>query len=134
MKRKPKPDKRKVISDAKLLKLWGNIVRERADWRCEYPDCTVHATQFHPHHFYSRRHLSIRYDPQNGLCLCAHHHTMGAFAAHSDPDFKDRIISTGVRTPEWREELIKKRTLIIANKQKFKEDAYQFLIMLSKGG
>ena len=117
----------KAITDAKLLKLWADIVRERAGWRCEYPDCDIHATQLHPHHFYSRRHAAIRYDPDNGLCLCSHHHTMGSFSAHHDPDFKDRIISTGVRTPEWNDKLREKRNMIVKNNKAFKEDAYEKL-------
>ena len=73
----------------------------------------------------------MRYDPLNGICLCAYHHTMGSFSAHSDPDFKDRIISTGVRTPEWRESLTEKRNLTPRNDAAFKEAA---LANLTKWG
>ena len=117
----------KKITDDHLLKLWANIVKERAGWKCEYPGCVVRATQLHPHHWYSRRHASLRYDPLNGLCLCSHHHTMGAFSAHNDPDFKDRIISTGVRTPEWNDKLREKRNVIVKNNQAFKEETYENL-------
>ena len=120
------PSKKKITDDY-LLKLWGNIVKERAGCKCEYPDCTVRTTQLHPHHWYSRRHASLRYDPMNGIALCAFHHTMGSFSAHSDPDFKDKIISTGVRTPEWNDALREKRNMIVKNNQAFKEDAYENL-------
>ena len=120
-------DKKRSISDGALLKLWGNIVKERAGWKCEYPDCDVRATQLHPHHWYSRRHSSIRYDPLNGICLCAVHHTMGSFSAHHDPDFKDRILSTGVRTAEWNDKLREKRNLVVKNNQAFKNEAYELL-------
>ena len=114
--------KMRKITDKSLLKIWGEIVKERANWKCEYPDCMVNAMQLHPHHFYSRKHASIRYDPSNGLCLCSHHHTLGSFSAHQDPDFKDRIISTGVRTPEWRERLLIQRSVIVKNNQTFKDE------------
>lgn len=119
---------RRPISDAKLLKLWGDRVRERANWRCEYPDCSVHTTQLHPHHFYSRRHAALRYDVENGIALCAVHHTLGSFSAHNDPDFKDRIIATGVRSQDWNEKLRLKRNLIVKNNQAFKEAALRALI------
>ena len=119
---------KKPITDAALLKLWANIVKERAGWKCEYPDCNCNYTQLHPHHFYSRRHASLRYDPDDGVALCPFHHTMGAFSAHHDPDFKDRIIATGVRTREWQEKLREKRNLIVKNNQAFKEAARENLL------
>jgi len=121
------PKKKRSISDDHLLKLWGNVVKERAGHRCEYPDCHINATQFHPHHWYSRRHASLRYDPLNGICLCSHHHTMSPFSAHNDPDFKDRILSTGVRTAEWNDALREKRNQIVKNNAAFKEAALENL-------
>jgi len=120
--------KSKPITDAKLLQLWGDRVRERADWRCEYPDCSVRTTQLHPHHFYSRRHAAIRYDVDNGICLCPVHHTLGSFSAHQDPDFKDRIIGMGVRSQDWNDNLRLKRNMIVKNNQAFKDAAYKKLM------
>jgi len=80
--------KGKKITDAKLLKLWGDAVKERAGHRCEYPDCNVHYTQLHPHHLYSRRYVTMRYCLDAGIALCPYHHTMGGLSAHHDPDFK----------------------------------------------
>ena len=119
--------KKKAVTDCYLMKMLGNICKERADFKCEYPDCNIKSSQLHPHHFYSRRHAAIRYDPDNIIILCAVHHTMGSFSAHNDPDFKDRIIATGVRTPEWNDRLREKRNVIVKNSQAFKEQAYENL-------
>jgi hypothetical protein len=119
MKKSTRNGKKKV-SEARLLKLWGDIVKEKAGWKCEYPDCTVKSTQLHRHHFYSRKHKAIKYDPDNGLCLCAQHHVLGSFSAHQDPDFKDKIIVAKVRSAEWREKLIEKRNIIITDNEENK--------------
>ena len=120
--------KRKAVTDASLLKLLGNICKERANFRCEYPDCDVRSSQLHPHHFYSRRNASIRYDPDNIIVLCPIHHTLGSFSAHNDPDFKDRIIATCVRSQDWNEKLRLKRNLIVKNNQAFKDAALKKLM------
>jgi hypothetical protein len=117
----------KKISDKTLLKAWSKAVRERADYKCEYPDCSVNYTQVHPHHFFSRRHVSLRYDLENGICLCPVHHTMGSFSAHKDPTFKDLIIATGVRSSEWLDKLIQKRNIIQKNTQQWKDECYERL-------
>lgn len=120
----PKPIKKKkraAISDKKLLELWREAVIERAGHRCEYPECTINVTQLQAHHFYTKRIVSMRYNLDNGLCLCSHHHTMGAFAAHRDPDFKDIIIARGVRTQEWHDDLIKLKNQRIKNTPAFKQ-------------
>ena len=119
----PKPVKKKVrqvITDKRLLTLWRTAVIERAGHRCEYPECTVKATQLQAHHFYTKRIVPLRYDMENGLCLCAYHHTLGAFGAHRDPDFKDIIISRGVRSEEWHNNLIKKKQQTVKNTPAFK--------------
>ena len=119
----PKPTKKKgrqAITDKRLLALWREAVIERAGHRCEYPECTVKATQLQAHHFYTKRIVPLRYDMENGLCLCAYHHTLGAFGAHRDPDFKDIIISRGVRSEEWHDSLIKKKQQTVTNTPAFK--------------
>jgi hypothetical protein len=119
----PKPTRKKkkaAISDKKLLALWREAVIERAGHKCEYPECTVNATQLQAHHFYTKRTVAMRYNLENGLCLCPIHHTLGAFAAHKDPDFKDIIITRGVRTQEWHDNLIKQKNVITTNTPAFK--------------
>ena len=117
----------KPISDKMLLKLWGSAVIERAGHRCEYPNCTANYSQLHPHHVFSRRGVSTRYLLKNSLCLCPTHHTMGSFAAHSDPTFIATIIATGVRTEEWLNDLILERRKVQKNTQAFRDECYEKL-------
>jgi len=124
---KPKKEKRKKVSDRHLLKLWAEKVKERSGYRCEYPCCTVRTSQLHPHHIYSRRHAATRYDPDNGMCLCAHHHTLGSESAHHDPDFKEKIIAGGVRTRVDFDFLRYKKETITKNNQEFKDWWFDFL-------
>lgn len=97
--------KREELSDKTLLRLWGQAVIERAGHRCEYPGCRVNYTQLHPHHLYTRRWRAMRYNLMAGMALCPYHHTFGPDSAHQNPDFKDLIIATGVRTAKFFEEL-----------------------------
>jgi hypothetical protein len=117
----------KQISDKKLLKLWAAAVLERAGYKCEYPDCTVNYTQLHPHHLYSRRYVTMRYNLDNGIALCPSHHTMGGDSAHHDPDFKERLIATKVRTREFFDNLRAERNRIQKNTQAFKDECFDKL-------
>ena len=117
----------KIISDKKLLKLWGQAVIERAGRRCEYPDCNIHYTQLHPHHLYSRRYVTMRYNLDAGICLCPCHHTMGGLSAHHDPDFKSVLVATGVRTEEFFDRLREERNRIQKNTAAWKLECYEKL-------
>ena len=119
--------KGKKITDAKLLKLWGDAVKERAGHRCEYPGCNIHYTQLHPHHLYSRRYVTMRYSLDAGVCLCPVHHTMGGLSAHHDPDFKSVLVATGVRTEEFFDRLRAERNRVQKNTAAWKQACYQKL-------
>ena len=117
----------KIISDKKLLKLWGQAVIDRAGYRCEYPNCNIHYTQLHPHHLYSRRYVTMRYNLDAGICLCPSHHTMGGLSAHHDPDFKSVLVATGVRTEEFFDKLREERNRIQKNTAAWKLECYEKL-------
>lgn len=117
----------KPITDKKLLKLWGAAVIERAGHRCQYPDCNVNYTQLHPHHLYSRRYVTMRYNLEAGIALCPSHHTMGGNSAHLCPDFKDTLIATGVKTAEFFDRLRAERNRIQKNNQAWKDECYEKL-------
>ena len=117
----------KIISDKKLLKLWGQAVIDRAGYRCEYPNCNIHYTQLHPHHLYSRRYVTMRYNLDAGICLCPCHHTMGGLSAHHDPDFKSVLVATGVRTEEFFDKLRAERNRIQKNTAAWKQECYDRL-------
>jgi len=78
-----KPLKRKRNPVLKLLDdLWSELVKWRADYQCEY--CGKN-TSLHSHHIFSRSNHHLRWDLENGACLCALHHTMGLHSAHKAP-------------------------------------------------
>lgn len=55
---------------------WSRRVRKRVDYRCEWPGCEVSgASDTTGAHIYSyRRHVRLRRNVDNGLCLCQPHH------------------------------------------------------------
>ena len=110
------------VSDKTLLKMWGTVVKSKAGNHCEYPGCTVNATQLHPHHYFNKKNQSVRYDPLNGICLCHIHHTNGNEAAHLDPDFKEKWLASGKRPESWLQELTERKNQIVKNNQFFKEN------------
>ncbi|QDP61139.1 MAG: hypothetical protein Unbinned3325contig1000_24 [Prokaryotic dsDNA virus sp.] len=65
----------------KLDKLWSDKVKEYG--MCEY----CHKTKnLNAHHFYSRSIRSVRWDIDNGFCLCVGCHVFSSsFSAHKTP-------------------------------------------------
>ena len=69
-----------MAKKTKLLDhLWSKAVKKRAGNQCEV--CGSQGT-LHAHHIFSRRFYSLRWDLENGVCLCFKHH-FGY--AHQDP-------------------------------------------------
>ena len=59
---------------------WSKLVKLRARNKCEY--CHK-PTGLNSHHIYSRSKKSTRWDVENGISLCASHHTLSStFSAH----------------------------------------------------
>lgn len=124
----PKPKKKRAqISDRKLLRLWSQAVIERAGHKCEYPDCRVNWTQLQAHHLYSKSSNRMRYNLDAGMALCHIHHTNGPDSAHKDPDFKERIILTKVRTRKLFEDLKKESLITQSRTEAFKREALEKL-------
>jgi hypothetical protein len=67
---KPKPIRRKLIDkgDAGCRQ----IVKARAEGKCEYAGCHEIGTECH--HIISRRHMATRFMPDNLILLCTEHH------------------------------------------------------------
>jgi len=64
----------------KLLdKKWAEIIKIHAGYRCEW--CGKKSERLNAHHIFSKRNTSIRWIPQNGVCLCVGCH----FRAHQEP-------------------------------------------------
>ncbi len=98
-----------IVSDKYLLNLLREIVSERAGYRCE--KCLAFGKNFDPHHVYSREYKSIRYDPLNGVWLCVdchrYAHTVG------ERFFINELVEFGIRPPDWPNELITRKNLIV---------------------
>ncbi len=91
-------------SDKELLSIWQEIIKVRAKYKCEYPNCRK-TEYLNAHHIHSKSKKSTRYDTDNGICLCSGHHSLNNNSAHKDPDFKSILIENNIRTKEFFEKL-----------------------------
>lgn len=92
--------KTKKQLEKECMNLWQKIVKLRAGNKCEFPCCNK-TEYLNAHHIYSRSRRSVRYDIDNGICLCAGHHSLNNDSAHKNPDFKETIIKNKVRTKNF---------------------------------
>jgi hypothetical protein len=68
-----RPRKRTVSSVKKSCdRLWSEIVR--AGGECERCGRTSEESQLHAHHVFGRNNHRLRFEPRNGVCLCARCH------------------------------------------------------------
>lgn len=74
--------------DGLLDTAWSELVKLRGNNQCEYCGKRSYVQS---HHIFSRSKKSVRWDPQNGIALCAGHHTLSSqFSAHKTPlEFTD---------------------------------------------
>lgn len=80
---------------------WSYAVKERAGFKCEYCGKEEYLNS---HHIYSRSNTTLIWDLDNGICLCAGHHTFSTFSAHKSPmDFSDWIREK--RGEKWYQDL-----------------------------
>lgn len=59
--------------------LWAKAVKAKAGHKCEHTGCNRRDLQ--SHHVISRTNWALRFDLENGVCLCTYHHL---FWAHKD--------------------------------------------------
>jgi len=98
----------KAITKRKDIE-WAKLVKEQAGYKCEY--CGKTET-LNSHHIFSRSNRSVRWDVDNGVCLCVAHHTFSsAFSAHKSP-IEFIIWLQEKRGQEWYDNLrIKARSI-----------------------
>ena len=65
---------------AKCDKLWSEIIRSKG--YCEICGTTVN---LNAHHIISRHNKVLRWDLQNGICLCVSCHKFSTHSVHNDP-------------------------------------------------
>jgi len=74
--------------DKILLDLWAKIVKRKG--LCEKCGKT---TNLNAHHIYGRTNYNVRYDLQNGSCLCSGCHKFRKNSAHNAPmDFAELMV------------------------------------------
>ena len=97
--------------------VFSKLVRARANWCCEHPDCGKYfplgpaRRGLHCSHLFGRRRQSTRYDLDNAAALCYGHHQH--FAEHPDKHhafFLDRLgvekyealVKRANKTKKWK--------------------------------
>lgn len=101
-----KSKRRKLID--KLDKLWSDKIKSVG--KCDY--CGKD-TYLNSHHIFSRSNYSVRWDLDNGICLCSGHHTLSSqFSAHKCPmEFSEYIKEK--RGIEWFNRLRTKANSVV---------------------
>lgn len=103
---------RKRTQSAKLKgslnKLWSEIIRSKG--KCEFCSETKY---LNAHHHYGKRASSVRWDIDNGVCLCPSCHVYSSvFSAHQTPATFVRWINKK-RGKNWEERLRKKHAQVV---------------------
>jgi len=65
----------------KLDIAWSLAVKKRAGYKCEVCGKT---DTLNSHHIVGRRNHTVRWELDNGVCLCVSHHKFGLQSAHED--------------------------------------------------
>lgn len=82
-KRKKTWGKRSETAKTSFLdNLWRQKVYENGGKRCEYCNKTE---KLNAHHIFSRSNYVVRWDLDNGVCLCVSHHIFGKMSFHKSP-------------------------------------------------
>ena len=98
--KKKKTERTKIRN--KLDKEYSIAVR--AVNKCEY--CGQEGT-LNAHHIFGRSNFGVRWDLDNGVCVCVSHHVFGKLSFHKSPIEMIEWIK-GVRGEEWYERLREK--------------------------
>ena len=87
----------------KIDDLWRLAVYKRAGNICEF---CGRSGKMHAHHIFSRSNYALRWETQNGICLCVSHHVLGNLSFHKAPAEMMEWIKDK-RGEEWYDKLIK---------------------------
>lgn len=88
--------------DKKLLKEWREKCLERDGYKCAY--CGKTET-LNVHHILGRRAKITRHDVDNGITLCAKHHTFSStFSAHQTPSLFTKWLER-TKGEQWLKDL-----------------------------
>lgn len=97
----------------KLDSLWSECVKINFHYKCQYCGKWRDEVQIHSHHLFTRSRRATRWDIDNGIALCASHHTLSSeFSAHQCGQEFFMWLEE-LRWREWIETLSKKSQKII---------------------
>lgn len=130
---KDKANPKKQLKKDKIEKLlddeWSLAVKVKAGFKCEYCGAT---SWLNSHHIFSRSNFSVRWDIENGICLCALHHTLGNFSAHKSPmDFSQWILE--YKGQEWYDKLLPKARMTVKLTKEEKQGMLNKLKLITNG-
>lgn len=82
---RPKYGKKFEIGKGTVDKKWSLVIRGMAGNVCEYDGCNE-TVGLSAHHVIARSNHAVRWNLDNGICLCPSHHTFGeGMCAHLNP-------------------------------------------------
>lgn len=81
----PRKPSKKTLKN-KLDKAWSQLVKLQAGNKCEVCGSTE---TLNSHHIVGRRNLRLRWEPMNGVSLCAGCHTFRTQSFHQNPVWAD---------------------------------------------
>jgi len=120
-RKSPKAQKARKTTSS-LDNLWRQLVYQRANNRCEY--CGK-SGRLNAHHVFSRSNYSVRWDLDNGVCLCVSHHIFGQMSFHKAPiEMLEWLKET--RGEKWYKRL-RKKARTIRDVRETKEEALKIL-------
>jgi hypothetical protein len=106
----------KGFSNSTLDKLWSTKVKELAGHKCELCGST---DLLQSHHIHRCKHYGVRWNLNNGCCLCQNCHQQSEYSAHKNQlyffremirlrgdDWADKVIKATVGDKSWRERLV----------------------------
>jgi len=118
-----KPKKVKITTKT-LDGLWRQAVKKLAGDKCEKCGSTRY---LNAHHVFGRRNYAVRWEINNGVALCAKHHTFSnEFSAHqTSTRFKDWIENK--RGKKWYQDLNKQANTVKPDREKFQDELSEIL-------
>ena len=102
----------KVINRQKDAE-WSLKIKELYGFKCEICGKGSNQIRLNTHHIFSRANRMLRWDIDNGCCLCSSHHTLGNFSAHKSPMLFIEFIREK-RGEEWYQRLRDKARILRA--------------------
>jgi hypothetical protein len=108
-------------TDKHVLELLRARVCENANGTCEFPSCTM--TVADPHHIFTRKNKSTRYDPNNcvWLCNCCHR-----YAEQHPEDFQVMMIN--LRGIAWFTDLVVRKNQVVKFNDSYRAEWKQRLM------